>query len=256
VIRLDGVRFSYTGEDVVSDISLEVGRGSFVGIMGPNGAGKTTLLKLIAGILSPSAGRIYISGVDLSLYSRRRLAREIAFVPQFEAIPFSFSAWEVVLMGRAPHIGRFGIEGREDIMAAREAMLCTGTLHLKERCLNELSGGERQLVLIARAIASGSPVILLDEPTAFLDIKHEIRVMDVLRALNDGGVTIVAAMHDINLAVAYCRKILLLKGGRVFRFGSAEEVVTYANLREVFETDVYVGISEIDGRPYYVPIRR
>lgn len=255
MILLNEITFAYDRDDVIHDLSLEISAGSFTGIIGPNGAGKTTLLKLISGTLTPQFGTITINGRAITSYSRCEIAKMIAVVPQIEAPVFPFSAFEIVLMGRAPYLKRFGFETKRDLEIAENVMRKTGTWGLRERSIDELSGGERQRVLIARALAEEPRILLMDEPTTFLDIRHQLEIMEILSSLNKSeGMTIVSAMHDINLAIAYCDDIALLYNGGIFSHGKPEDVITYVNLKRIFGADVYVGVNEFTGKPYYIPM--
>lgn len=257
MIKLKQINFSYDDAPVMRGLSLDIPAGSWLGLIGPNGIGKTTLLKLISGSLEANSGEIKIDGKDVISYSRREMARLLAVVPQAAGFAFSFSAIEVVLMGRSPYLKQFGFETAKDIEIAKDAMEKTDTWQFRDRPIDELSSGERQRVLIARALAEEPKILLLDEPTTFLDIKHQMDIMEIIAGLNrERGMTIVSAIHDINLAISYCSKIALLYDGSIYKLGTPEDVVTYANLKETFGAEVYVGINEITGRPYYVPMRR
>ena len=250
------VHFTYGREPVLSDVSLAVQRGEMLGVIGPNGSGKSTLLRLLSGVLTPAAGEILVQGRPLPDYARRDLARQVAVVPQDTVIEFPFSVTEVVLMGRSPHLGGFAFEGDRDVAAACDAMARTGVLHLADRSIHALSGGERQRVVLARALAQDTPVLLLDEPGAFLDIRHEVEIYDLLCDLQRDGKSIVTVLHDLNLAALYCERVALLHRGRVFRLGTPAEVITYAALTEVYETEVYVDLNDITGAVNVLPLSR
>lgn len=255
MIELKDISFSYTGvADVVRDISVKIGRGEFVGILGPNGSGKTTLLKIISGTMKPDKGHVLIDGSGLSGMRHRERARKIAVVPQESAIPFSFSSLEVVLMGRAPYLPLFGFESKEDISIARKMMEDTDVIQFEKRPIQELSGGEKQRVIVARALAQKPKILLLDEPTTFLDIRHQMDLYRLIKRKNsEDGLTVITVVHDINLASTFCDRIIFLKEGKIIADGTPHEVVRYAKIREVFDTDVYVGINDLTGMPYYVP---
>jgi len=241
------------GPHVLTDVSLSVGAGDFVGILGPNGSGKTTLLKLLAGGLTPQRGQILLDGRAIGEHSRREIARRLAVVPQDTHAPFDFTALDIVLMGRFPHLGTFALEGPEDLAIARRALAATGTADLELRPFSTLSGGERQRVVIASALAQSARLLLLDEPTASLDIGHQIEVQTLLSRLNAEGVTMVLSTHDLNLAAAVCRGLILLKDGRVLAAGSTKDVLTPEALRNLYGVDVDVERHERSGRLIVVP---
>jgi len=250
IIKMAGIDFRYKDAWALRDVSFDVQRGEFLGIIGPNGSGKTTLIRIIDGILVPEKGDISVNGNNIRGMRRRDLARLVAVVPQDSAMIFPFKALEVVMMGRSPHLGMLRFEGDRDFEIARKAMEMTDTISLADRSIDRLSGGERQRVLIARALAQEPEVVLLDESTAFLDIKHQAAFFGLMKTLNRGkGLTVLAATHDINLAAAYCDRIMLLKNGRIRSLGAPGEVITVANIREVYETDVLVDANPLNGLP-------
>ena len=250
LLKVDNVSFRYGEQWVLRGIAFEVAKGDFLGIIGPNGSGKTTLLRVIDGILAPQEGAVLLEGTEIGKLRREALARSVAVVPQYSALAFPFSVEEVVLMGRAPHLGRWRFEGDEDNRIARKAMEMTDTLGLAARDMESLSGGERQRVLIARALAQDPRLMLLDEPTAFLDIRHQVDFFDRIRLLNrDRGLTVIAVTHDINLAAHYCDRIILLKGGRIGAAGPVDAVITEENIRKAYETRVMVDRHPGTGSP-------
>lgn len=257
MITLSDIKFSYNGKPVIDDLSLSVRGGAWMGLIGPNGTGKTTLLKLISGALIPNAGKIEVGNKPISSYSRKEMARLLAVVPQVSPFAFAFSALEIVLMGRSPYLKHFGFETAADLEIAEKAMRKTDAWQFRNRPIDELSGGERQRVMIARALAQQPRILLLDEPTTFLDIKHQLDIMEILSDLNrNQGLTIISAIHDINLAISYCSKIALIYNGKVHKQGTPEEVISYTNLKEIFGAEVYVGVNELTGKPYYIPMRQ
>lgn len=257
VLSLEHVTFHYSGGSaVLKDISCRFEIDRFRGIIGPNGSGKTTLLNVIDGMLKPRRGRVLVDDRDIADVNRSEVARMIAVVPQESAPVFPFTVAEVVLMGRAPHLGRFAFEGKRDRDIARTAMERTGVLPFARRNMNELSGGERQRVLIARALAQQPRLILLDEPTAFLDIKYQKTVFDLLMELNhDEGLGILAVTHDLNLASLYCDTLVLLSEGRIDAQGPPGEIITAERIARVYETEVSVEYNGGSDRPR-VMIRR
>ena len=254
-IQTKDIAFSYAAQPLFDGLSVAVGSGEFVGLVGPNGSGKTTFLNLLTRVLKPSRGRILIGDRDIGSLSAREIAREIAVVPQESTVIFPFTVSEIVLMGRAPYLGSI-LERDEDFEIATEAMDMTGVAHLADRPITNLSGGEKQGVIIARALAQRPSILLLDEPTAFLDIKHQVDVYDILTRLNrERGMTIVAVSHDLNLASHYCERVLVFKEGRLMFDGPPEEAITTETIRNVYETDVVVGKNDQTGRPFVLPIR-
>jgi len=241
----------------VHGVSLSVIEGGLVGIIGPNGSGKTTLLRLLAGLLRPSSGRVTLVGRGLHSFSRRELARRIAVVPQETRLAFDFTVQEIVLMGRFPHLGPFEMEGRDDVAIAREALRSTGTLDLADRPFATLSGGEKQRVIIAGALAQAASVMLLDEPTAALDPGYQLEIAALLRRLNaERRVTMVVATHDLNLAAALCTDLVLMRAGRVLGAGPTRDVLTRENIRRLYDVEADVGFNDHAGHVTVVPIRR
>ena len=220
IVDVKNLSFSYAGRPVLNNLAFSVEKGSFFIIIGPNGSGKTTLMKIMAGILKSDPGKIKISGRPARAYSRKAMAKIISFVPQTAPVDFPFKVKELVLMGRSPHLGILGMEQKKDIELVEEALVFTNTQHLAERKIDQLSGGERQRVFIARAICQEPRIIMLDEPTASLDIAHQLNVMDLMEKLKfERDVTVLMVSHDINLAAMYADKILLLNNGEKAGFG-------------------------------------
>lgn len=257
-IEVERVSFAYApgAEPVVREVSLELRPRELLGILGPNGAGKSTLLRLMAGLLVPSSGVVRVRGRPVGDYPRAELARTLAVVPQNEPAVFGFTAREVVAMGRAPHTGLFGALGPADHAAIDAALARCDAAQFARRPLGELSGGEQKRVLIARALAQRAPVVLLDEPVAFLDIRHQLEVCELLaRGVAEGEFTAVAVLHDLNLAAQFCDRLLLLRGGATVALGGVDEVMTYRRIREAFEAEVYVGQNELNGTRFFIPMR-
>jgi len=254
-IQAKDIAFSYSDQPLFDGLGVAVGKGEFVGLVGPNGSGKTTFLNILSRVLRPSRGSILIDGSDIESFSARALARKIAVVPQETGIIFPFSVSEVVLMGRAPHLQSI-LESEEDFEIAMEAMEMTGVDHLASRPVTNLSGGEKQGVFIARALAQRPSILLLDEPTAFLDIKHQVDIYDILTRLNrERGMTILAVSHDLNLASHYCERVLVFKEGSLMFDGLPQEAITTDTIRDVYGTDVVVRMNDQTGRPFVLPIR-
>ncbi len=254
-LRLDSVRFGYRDVSVFRGLELQVAEGETTAILGPNGAGKTTLLRLAAGAIPADAGRILLFGTPLASLSARERARLVAVVPQEAQLAFDFTVREVVLMGRAPHLGLLGLESGKDLEVVREAMERTEVLGFAERPFTRLSGGERQRVVLARALAQQPRLLLLDEPTAFLDLRHRLAVYDLLTRLSrETGLTVVVASHDMNLAARHCGRLVLLHHGEIVADGAPEEVLDRDRLRRVYEVEAEIHREPGEGRPYVVPI--
>lgn len=253
-LKISDVHFGYGGAEVLKGISLDLDRGEIVGILGPNGAGKSTLVKVMAGLLRPMRGIASLEGESIHDMRANERARRIAVVGQDWQIPFPFGALEVVLMGRAPHLPVLGLESRRDIEIAREAMERTDCWQFADRDINSLSGGERQRVFIARALAQEPEILLLDEPTTFLDIKHQISLHSLLKKLNqENGITIVTAMHDLNLAAVFCERIAILKDGAIATTGSPSDVITADTIFRTFGARVRVIMDNETGLPLCMP---
>lgn len=259
MIQADGLSFAYSaaGRVVLRDVSLQVPQGSIVGLLGPNGCGKTTLLRLLSGMLVPQRGRVTLKGKPLSELTRRDIARCIAHVPQETHATFDFSVIDIVLMGRYPHLGAFELEGAADLEIARSALSATGTAALEGRSFGSLSGGEKQRVVIAAALVQASEVMLLDEPTASLDLAYQIEVAALLRRLNaEHGTTMVLCTHDLNLASAVCSEVVLLRDGVVAAHGSTAATITAENIRTTYGVHADVHFHAAAGHLAVVPIAR
>ena len=248
-IAAHNVSVSLGGNPVLRAVSFAARGGEVAGLIGPNGAGKSTLLRTLAGLLRPEAGSVRLADAPLAALNAGQRARRIAFMPQHDAA-HPFTALETVLMGRYAHLGRFELEGREDRRIALEAMARTDTAQFQERQLDRLSGGERQRVILARALAQQAGVILLDEPSASLDLRHRLSMMETLRAeAACRGVAVVIALHDVTLAGRYCDRLALLSGGVLAAEGAPAAVLTPANLRRAFGVETSVQLDPDSGRP-------
>src|SRR3954465_15331148 len=259
MLTSEHVCYRYRASDrlVVDDVSLSVAQGELTGILGPNGSGKTTLLKMLAGTLTPSAGAIAFNGRSLAAGKRRDLARRIALVPQETHAPFDFTVLDIVLMGRFPHLGTFALEGPADLAIARQALAATGTSAFEQRPFATLSGGEKQRVVIAGALAQSPELLLLDEPTASLDLGHQLDVQLLLTRLNrDHGVTMVLSTHDLNLAAAVCRELILLRAGSVLAQGRTEDVLTPDIVRALYGVEADIRRHPAAGHLTVTPIAR
>jgi len=241
----------------VRDVSLTVERGAIIGLLGPNGSGKTTLLRVLAGVLAPTAGRVTLDGVNLASIARRERARRIAVVPQETHLAFDFSVREVVLMGRYPHLGAFELEGPHDLVVARDALAATGTEHLEHRPFATLSGGEKQRVVIASALAQQADLLLLDEPTASLDLGYQLAIASLVARLNrERGLTVVVATHDLNFAAGLCGSLVLLRGGTMLGSGPTAETLTAASIQALYDVDARVWFDQGAGRIAVLPIEK
>lgn len=257
MIEVNSVSFRYHEAWVLREVSFRVEKGEFVGVIGPNGSGKTTLLKLLYRLLTPQKGEILIELVPMKKMDRRDIARRVAVVAQETQVLFPFSVLETVLMGRSPYLGHLLFESEKDLEIARKAMEWTKILPFAERQIEELSGGERKRAFIARALAQEPEVILLDEPTANLDIQHQIDFLDIILTLNrERGLTIVMASHDMNLASEFCDRLILLHGGRIYQTGTPEEVVTKENIESVYGCEVWIDRHPVSGMPRISLLRK
>jgi iron complex transport system ATP-binding protein len=239
-IQTNNLTFAYKDRPVLDGVSLSVERGEMVGILGPNGSGKTTLLKIFSAVLR-GRGDVKVNGRSIETYGKRELSRLFAMVPQESQILFPYTVAEIVLMGRSSYHSPLALEGKKDLEVARASMELTDSLPFSDRYLHELSGGEKQRVIIARALAQEPQILLLDEPSAFLDLKHQVQVFELMRRLNrEHTLTIVAALHDLNLAALFFRRLVMLRDGRVYRDGSPKEVLTEKTIEEVYGIQVRV----------------
>jgi len=250
IISTENIKFSYAAKTVMEDVSFSIDKAQMVAVIGPNGSGKTTLLKIINGTLFPDTGRMIIDDKETSRWSRKEIARKVAIVPQESAVAFPFYAEEIVIMGRFPHLGNYRFEDKKDYRIVHEAMEKTDTLAFAARRFDELSSGERQRVLIARALAQEPKVLLLDESTVFLDLKHQAQFLALLRQLNAARqLTVIFVTHDINLAAQHADRIILLYSGKIYAIGKAAEVITAANIEEVYDVSVGIDSNPYDGSP-------
>jgi iron complex transport system ATP-binding protein len=250
MIEANSISFRYLEDWVLQDVSFQVGKGEFIGVISPNGSGKTTLLKVLYRLLSPQRGEVFFERVPLKKMSQRDIAKKIAVVAQETYPAFPFRVIEIVLMGRSPYLGHLMFEREKDLEIAKKAMEWTEILPISERPLDELSGGERKRVFIARALAQEPEVILLDEPTTNLDIHHQIEFLDLILALNrEKGLTILMASHDLNLASEFCDRLILLQKGGIFKMGSPQDVITRENIERVYGCGVWVDQNPVSGMP-------
>jgi len=255
MLEINGLTCGYESGFSLSNINLHVADGEMVGIIGPNGSGKTTLLRAVTKVLKPLSGAILLEGENIRRMNVRDLARKVAVVSQNAESGF-MSVEEFVLLGRTPYYGRFRfLETKFDLAKAREAMALTDSLKLKDHLMSRISGGERQLALIARALAQEPKLLLLDEPTTYLDITHQVGILDLVRRLNKNfGLTVIMVLHDLNLAGEYCHRLALFERGEIRKFGTPEEVLDYRLIEEVYKTVVVVEKNPISQKPYVLAI--
>ena len=248
-LRIDNIACRYESTNVLEDINFSATAGDFIGFIGPNASGKTTLLKSISKILKPHTGVVLLNERDVYTLKSTEMAKNLAVVPQESVISFAFTTLEIVLMGRTPHLNRFEVEGTKDLIIAKKAMQLTNSWHLRERPIDTLSGGEKQRVIIARALAQEPKVLLLDEPTGHLDINHQIEILDLIKRLNkEEEMIVIAVFHDLNIASQYCQRLILLNKGRIFAAGRASDVLTRENIEKVYGIKVTLKRDDVSGK--------
>jgi len=248
-----GVDFSYYDGLVLRDVSLGLPAGDLMGLIGPNGSGKTTLLRVLSGLMAPRRGHVYLDGRNIREFSRREIARRVAVVPQELTMPFAFSVYEMIMMGRTPHVRPILGAGPRDRQVVAEKMELTATSVLAERPFNELSGGEKQRVIIAMALAQEPNILLLDEPTVHLDINHQVEILELIKRLNrQQSLTVLATMHDLNLAALYFPRLVLLERGRIVGEGTPAQVLSEETIARVFGATVRVQPHPTADRPHII----
>lgn len=256
-IDVKNLNYDYGDFPALKNLTFSVTTGDFFIIIGPNGSGKTTLMKVMAGLLKSQVDELEILNRPMDHYSRKALAQTIAFVPQMIPVDFPFTVTEIVLMGRSPYLGMLGLEQEKDLRIATQALSFTGVEHLAHRKLDQLSGGEQQRVFVAKAICQEPEIILLDEPTASLDLAHQVRLMDLMEKLkNERGITVVMVSHDVNLAAMYGDRLLLLNKGEMVRLGNPGEVLTFQTLEQVYGCTLLVDESPLGKTPRVTPVPR
>ncbi len=254
-LKVDKISFSYDSVEALENISFELEQEEILGIVGPNGSGKTTLLRCINRVLKPKTGVVFLDKVNLSLIRQKEIAKEIGVVPQNSINRFPFTVFDTVLMGRFPHLGRFDKEKKEDFDLVDRSLRISGITHLASRLITEISGGEHQKVIIARALAQEPKVLLLDEPTLHLDINHQMELLELLRVLaKKESLIIVMVSHDLNLAARYADRILILKEGEIYRAGLPEKILTPSNVKEVYGIEVEIFRSSATNSLNIIPI--
>ena len=254
-IEMRNVTLGYGEIDVVKEVTLAVKPGEMIGLVGPNGSGKSTIIKSLSRIITPHLGRVLVNGRDIDSIPRRELSLMVGVVPQTPLLPSAYTAFEIVLMGRNPHLGLFQYESKHDLEIAWWAMEKTSTQHLAERRVGELSGGEIQSVIIARVLAQETEIVLLDEPTANLDIGRQIEVLNLIKGLcrQENKLTAVVALHDLNLASHYCDRLVLIHNGRIHAEGRPATVITAENIKDVYGSGSYVHTHPLSGLPAVLP---
>ncbi|MEO0094830.1 MAG: ABC transporter ATP-binding protein [candidate division WOR-3 bacterium] len=239
-VELSNVNFAYNQKSVLREIALKIGEGEFVGIIGPNGAGKSTILRIMARILTRFTGNVYVMGRNIKVIKQKEFARIVAFVPQETHFQHNYSIEDIVNMGRYPYLEPFQYFKKEDIQAVEWAIKQTGLSEFRKRLINSISSGERQMVVIARALAQNPQILLLDEPTSHLDIQHQTKIMGLLEMLNKNGMTVVLVNHDLNLASQFCKKLILLHQGRIYKIGTPQQLINKDTILNVYgiETEI------------------
>ena len=253
MLSIQKISAGYGDKVVLSDVNMDIDAGDFVGLIGPNGSGKTTLLRVISKVLKPFEGRVLLNEEDIKTVSRSVIARSMAFLTQEISLNLPFTVRQMTLMGRFPYLSQYGKESDEDIAIAEDAMKLADVLHLADRFITEVSGGERQRALIAMCLAQQPDILLLDEPTNHLDIGHQLAVLDLIRKLNrQTNMTVVAVFHDLNIASEYCDKIMVLDKGRVAEFGTPKEVLTSEMILKVYRAKVVTEVNPVSQKPHIV----
>ncbi len=253
VIHIQDLFFSYEENPVLQQLDFSIQEGDLLALVGPNGSGKTTLLKILLGILSPKAGRVLLDNKPLQSYAPKERAKHIAYVSQQPALNFPLTAFELVALGRYPHSGRFKA-AKPDAAAVNEALKLTETIHLRERKFSTLSGGEKQKVLISRALAQSARILLLDEPTLHLDLYHQIQILKILKELCvERSAIVVAVLHELNLVSLYADKVAMLRRGIIHAFGPVREVLNETNIKEVFGVAMAAREESESGARYFIP---
>jgi iron complex transport system ATP-binding protein len=253
-IQVRNVSYAYSPPRyALQDVSVNIPAGRFCGIIGPNGSGKTTLLKCISGYIKPDEGSVAIGGQEVSALPAREIARRMALVQQHAALEYEFTVGDIVLTGRNPHMKRWRGETKEDYAKAAKALEEAGIAHLKDRLVTELSGGEWQMMILARALCQQADIMLLDEPVTGLDIRHQVHIMGTVKRLAaKKGISVVCVLHDLNLALSYCDQIVLMKNGALFAQGSPADVLTRDALETVYGTKIHMLTG--DGQTFILPV--
>lgn len=254
VIKASKLVFGYKDQEVLKQLDIEIPAGAFTAVVGPNGCGKTTFVKQLIKSLKPQSGELSLFGKPLSSYSYKALGKIVAYVPQATQIGFDFTVEEVVMMGRYPHLKRFQSEQHKDREIVEKAMKATGVWGLKDKFANELSGGEQQRVVVARALAQEPKLLILDEPISHLDLHHQVELMELIRNLSrEEGITVVAIIHDLNLAMDYSDYVMMMSDGRVHSFGAPSVTISASSIRNIYNLDVCMIENPVTGNPHVIP---
>lgn len=254
LLQVKNLLFKYGTDPVIKGMNLTIDSPQLIGIIGANGCGKTTLLKNISGYLKPTQGCVTIAQKEVQKMSIRERAQNIGFVPQQPPSDFAFTCYDLIMMGRTPHLKRLQKEGAVDHAIVQEAMALTYTSHLQDRLATELSGGERQRIYIARALAQKPRILLLDEPIAHLDIKYQVEILTLLKNLSQKGILILTVLHDINLAAQFCEEIIMMKEGTIISRGKPRDILSPKNISTVFSLDVEIIPHPLTNTPYIIPL--
>lgn len=233
-LDIENVNYTIGENKILENVTIDFAKGSFYSIVGPNGSGKTTLLKNIIKSINPTKGLVVLDGQDMKAMKAKEVALKIGYVPQNTSMELDFTCYDVVMMGRSHKLKAFQNESKSDVDSVIKAMKVMDTLHLKDKFITEISGGERQRVILARAIAQDGECIILDEPISHLDIKHQISVLEQLQKLKKSGKTIITVLHDLNFALNYSEEVILMKEGKVYSQGKVENVLTSEHIKDVY----------------------
>ena len=250
ILRVENLHFSYGKKEVLKGLNFSVFESKVIGIIGSNGSGKTTLLKNISGYLKPTFGNIFIEDRNIRELSIKEKARYISYVPQDIRCDFQFTCYDIVMMGRMPFLKRFQSESQKDKDIVKRSMEMTNTWQFRDTMINQLSGGEKQRVYIARALAQEPKILLMDEPISHLDIKYQIEILSFVKELSKRGILVIAVLHDINLASQFCHEILIMKKGKLMDLGSPNKVITPENIKSAFSIDVELLKNPKNNTPY------
>jgi len=253
-LTVENLEFSYDHRKILDNLSFQVQTGELVGVVGPNGAGKSTLLHLLAGLLFPDGGKIYLGGRQTTFLSRREWAQKVALVFQEVPSELDMDCLEVIMMGRFPHVARWSRESELDYQVVRKAMEATSVQSFISRSFQELSGGEKQRVMVARALAQEPELLLLDEPTSHLDVRHQLEIMEILLKLKEEGIAVLGVFHDLNLVSQFCDKVLLLKRGCLLDYGKTVEVMKTPQVEELFQVEFLETLHPFSFRPFFMPL--
>lgn len=255
LLEVDNLKFGYGKKLVLDGVSFNIKKGEFLSIIGPNGSGKSTLLKTLNNLYPSNLGEISLEGRNINKFTKKDLAKKMALVLQDNTIDYEFTVEDIVLMGRHPHKGRFKRETEEDYKIVLESLKMTNTLGLKDRIITEISGGERQRVMIAKALAQRPSIILLDEPTSHLDINHQMEILKLLKEMNKNkGTTIILVIHDINLGVRYSDRVIMLNKGKILEIGDSKKVITKDNIKLAYDIDVAIDKNRHTNSLYITPL--